>query len=173
MSHELIPHTSENKIDDELALILQQECSNEEQQLFLANFEMYLTYGRNNRDFVIDLDKVYKWAGYSMKHHAKNSLIKNFEVGTDYVIKTFLTRTGEEKRGGSNKEQILMTVDTFKGFCMMAKTKKGKLARQYYIKLERVVFNYLEKKNQSLLGKLRIENKINLEKFCMENNLNY
>lgn len=39
MSQELTPQNSENKIDDELALILKKECSNEEQQMFLANFE--------------------------------------------------------------------------------------------------------------------------------------
>lgn len=161
---QVIPQTYENKIDDELALILKQECSNEEQQLFLANFEMYLSYGRNNRDFVIDLDKVYKWVGYSSKSNAKRAFIKNFEINTDYVIQNPLINTEERFNGGQNKEQILMTIDTFKTFCMMAKTKKGKLARQYYIKLEKVVFNYLEHKNQSILGKLRIENKINLEK---------
>ena len=90
MSQSLVEHKTETKLDDDLALILKDECSTEEQQLFLTNFQLYLTYGRNNREFVVDLDDVYKWAGFSRKYHAKQNLIKNFENKTDYVIENSL-----------------------------------------------------------------------------------
>ena len=41
-----------------------------EQQLFLSSFYCYLNYHPTN-DFVIDLDDVWKWLGFSQKVRAK------------------------------------------------------------------------------------------------------
>ena len=161
MSQDLILNTSETKIDDELELILREELKTDEQQHFLMNFQLYLIYGKNNKEFVIDLDTVFKWIGFSMKHKAKNNLIKNFEIENDYIIKQI--QINENIKGGQNREQILMTVDTFKVFCMTANTEKGKNTRKYYIKLETIIFDYFENKNKNIIKQLSIENKINLQ----------
>jgi phage anti-repressor protein len=50
----------------------------------------------------------------------------------------------EENRGGSNKETIMLNVDTFKNLCMLTKTEKAKEIRMYYVKLENM-FNKLLK----------------------------
>jgi len=42
-----------------------------EQQLFVASFYCFLNYTQRN-DFVIDLDNVWKWIGFSTKQKAKN-----------------------------------------------------------------------------------------------------
>jgi len=44
--------------------------------------------------------------------------------------------------GGQNKETILLTVDCFKNFCMLAATPKAKEIRTYYIKMENIMHEY-------------------------------
>jgi hypothetical protein len=56
-----------------------------EQQLFLSSFYCYLKYDKLN-DYVIDLDNVWKWLGFSQKYHAKYLLVKQFIVDEDYKI---------------------------------------------------------------------------------------
>jgi hypothetical protein len=48
-----------------------------EQQLFLSSFYFYLNYHPTN-DFVIDIDKIWKWLGFSVKIKAKTLLEKHF-----------------------------------------------------------------------------------------------
>jgi len=45
--------------------------TNYEQQLFISSFYCYLNYDYKN-DFVIDLDNVWKWLGFSQKVKAKS-----------------------------------------------------------------------------------------------------
>lgn len=40
---------------------------------------------------------------------------------------------------GQNKETIMLTVDCFKNFCMLAATSKAKEIRTYYIKMENII----------------------------------
>jgi hypothetical protein len=54
-----------------------------EQQLFVASFYCFLNYNQRN-DFVIDLDNIWKWIGFSTKQKAKNLLEKNFVINNDY-----------------------------------------------------------------------------------------
>lgn len=94
----------------------------------------FLNYSRN--DFVIDLDEIWQWCGFSQKINAKKVLEKNFILNRDY--KSLLCQLAKQKkeRGGSNKEKLMLTVTTFKLFCMKAGTKKAEQIHEYYIKLE-------------------------------------
>ena len=111
-----------------------QECfSDFEQQLFVSSFYCYLNCDQK-KDFVIDLDNVWKWLGFSQKDAAKRVLEKNFIMDKDYK---YLNRQSVEQpniefastvkkgRGGHNKETIMLTVKTFKSFCLKAGTKKA------------------------------------------------
>jgi hypothetical protein len=48
--------------------------------------------------------------------------------------------------GGQNKEIILMTVNTFKKFCMKASTKRADEICNYYIKMENILQKYIKEK---------------------------
>jgi len=92
--------------------------SNYEQQLFVASFYCYLKYD-NTRDYVVDLDNIWKWLGFSQKVKAKLLLENHFELNTDY--KKSLSYTGkqpEHVKGGHNKETFLLNIRTFKKFCL-------------------------------------------------------
>ena len=56
-----------------------------EQQLFVASFYCFLNYSQRN-DFVINLDNIWKWLGFSSKYNSKRLLEKNFKLDIDYKI---------------------------------------------------------------------------------------
>jgi hypothetical protein len=139
-----------------------------EQQLFLSSFYCYLKYDKLN-DYVIDLDNVWKWLGFSQKIKAKELLQKNFIIDKGYkcllyheVKQTFMTNNDEDEivphpkkelkssRGGHNKEIIMMNITTFKKFCLKAGTKKADEIHDYFIKLEESLHEILEEESNEL-----------------------
>jgi hypothetical protein len=117
---------------NELITKIKSKFTNKEQQMFVASFYCFLSYSKN--DFVVDLDDIWKWIGFSRKDNAKVALKKNFVEKIDYKI-VFL-KSQENLKNGRPIEQILMTVNTFKKFCLKANTKKADEIHDYYIKLE-------------------------------------
>jgi hypothetical protein len=96
-----------------------------EQQIFVASFYGFLNYD-SKTDFVIDLDDVWKWVGFSNKAHSKHLLERNFIIDKDYKI--LLTKPGEQRmhiKGGHNKEFIMLNIATFKKFCLKAGTTRA------------------------------------------------
>jgi phage anti-repressor protein len=133
--------------NEQFQQLLVNDFTSEEQLIFLKNFRCYLS-NDPDQDFVIDLEKVCEWIGFARKHHAKRLLQKYFFENTHYkTMLNSLTPKGERVQpihGGQNKETILMTPNAFKDFCMRADTQKSKEIRNYYIKMERVVFKSME-----------------------------
>lgn len=125
----------------------------EEQRLFVASFYCYLKY--RSTEFVVSLDDVWEWLGFSTKGHAKRMLQK-LDEELDYKI--LLTRAGKQDEsnvhGGHNKEEIVMTIDGFKRFCMKAKTQKADEIHAYYIKLERILQEVLDEESSELRQQL-------------------
>ena len=61
-----------------------------------------------------------------------------------------------------------MKVDTFKAFCLIAKTKKGKEIRNYYLKLEEVLHETLDEESKELREQLE-ENETKVSLLEMNN----
>ena len=113
-----------NNYQSKMVLKIKDKFSSFEQQMFVSSFYCFLNYN-SKTDFVIDLDNVWKWLGFSQKDAAKRVLEKNFVIDNDY--KVLLIQPVEQKkgRGGHNKEIIMLNVKTFKLFCIKAGTKKA------------------------------------------------
>jgi hypothetical protein len=97
-----------------------------EQQLFVSSFYCYLNYD-TSRDFVVDLNNVWRWLGFTQKYNAERMLESNFKVGLDYnKLATHFGGTSSEqkKHGGHNKQFVMMTIKCFKSLCLKAQTKK-------------------------------------------------
>jgi len=140
--------------------------SDMEQQLFLSSFYCYLNYHPTN-DFVIDLDKIWEWLGFSVKVKAKSLLEKNFKYNIDYI--NLLNAIAQQdfqskKHGGHNKEVIMLNITTFKLFCLLADTKKAKEIHYYFIKLENLLHEVLEEESNELKQQLLKKENIILEK---------
>lgn len=128
-----------------------------EQKLFVTSFYCFLNYNPRG-DFVIDLDNVWKWVGFSQKVKAKALLEKYFIINNDYKI--LLSHAGKQDfhtHGGHNKEIIMLTIKTFKLFCLKAGTKKADQIHEYYIKLEETLQEVVQEESDEL--KLQLEKK--------------
>jgi phage anti-repressor protein len=135
---------------------VQKTFNNYEQQMFLASFYCYLNYDYKN-DFVIDLDDVWQWLGFSQKYNAKYMLDKQFTINIDYKILSFAPEASGAKkdaRGGHNKEKIMLNIDTFKKFCLKAGTKKADEIHEYFIKLEGLLQEILVEETSELKQQL-------------------
>lgn len=105
---ELIKNSPLTKLSSEfqtkLLSKIQEHFTDDQQKLFVASFYSYLNYNSKN-DFVINLDDVWKWCGFSRKDHSKRTLEKHFSKDIDYKI--LLPNLGEQVHGGSNKEFVV------------------------------------------------------------------
>ena len=162
---------------------LQTNFTDYEQQMFLSSFYCYLKYDKVN-DFVIDIDDIWKWLGFTTKAHSKFFLKKQFIIEKDYKIflqklrqKTFDSKnimeieeekedniTHDEKlkkqHGGHNKEKIMLNIITFKKLCLKAGTKRADEIHDYFIKLEEILYGILEEETSELKAQLlQIEDK--------------
>jgi hypothetical protein len=120
-----------------------------EQKLFVSLFYCYLNHN-SATDFVIDLDNVWKWLGFGQKINAKRVLEKHFIIDTDYknLYSAAVNNDNDNKKhGGHNKETILLTIKTFKLFCIKAETKKGKEMQEYFVKLEEILIQTIEEES--------------------------
>jgi hypothetical protein len=143
-----------NDYNNKLLMKIKENFSETEQQLFVSSFYCYLNYN-STTDFVIDLDNVWKWLEFSNKDKAKRLLQNFFKLNVDY--KCLLTLKGEQKqgRGGHNKETIMLTIKTFKLFCIKAETTKAKEIHEYFVKLEEILQQTIQEESNEL--KLQLE----------------
>ena len=130
--------------------------SDNQQQLFVASFYCFLNYD-TKKDFVINFDNVWKWLGFSRKDPAKRVLEKH-SIDTDYKIllhRSVKNKNKDESRG-RKEEQIMLTINTFKKFCLKSDTKKADEVHDYYIKLEELLQETVNEENDEL--RLRFNN---------------
>jgi len=77
--------------------------SENQQQLFAGSFYCYLNH-HPKKDFVINLNDVWKWIGFARKDNAKKLLEKYFIEEIDYKISLRQLAERKKERGGQNKE---------------------------------------------------------------------
>ncbi len=136
-----------------------------QQQMYVANFYCFLKHD-SDKDFIIDFDSVWKWVGFSRKNDGKKLLEKYFKIDVDYNIKkaaTEITVAGKNLGGaGLNKETIMLTINTFKKFCLKAGTKKADEVHDYYIKLEKLLNETVNEQTNQLMKQLDYQTKYHL-----------
>jgi len=139
--------TSTIDIYDKTKLIekLKDNFSEDEQKLYVCNLFLFLHYHPIN-DFIINLDNVWKFIGFSNKANGKRLLKQHFTENRDYKI--VFIRTDENPQntnlGGRPQETIMLNINTFKKLCLKANTENADKIHDYYIKLE-MIYNELVK----------------------------
>ena len=147
-----------NVYQDRLLTKIKAKFTEQEQQIFVASFYGFLKYDPIN-DYVIDLDDVWKWIGFSTKQKAKMLLKDNFVKDKEYILLNPQVRQKNETRGGHNKETFMLNVITFKKFCLKAGTKKADEIHDYYIKLEETLHEVVNEESVELKKQLEIKDK--------------
>jgi hypothetical protein len=167
-----ITRISSESFHSKLTVKIKENFTDSQQHLFLATFFCYLNYDIKS-SFVVDLDEIWKWTGFSRKDPAKRLLEKCFTINIDYIVENFAPPTGgagyekvsdaetnDESRNlggsGANKETILMTVNTFKKFCLKANTKRADEIHDYYIKLEELLHETVMEENDDIRNQLSL-----------------
>ena len=134
---------------------LKDSFSTDEQKLFISSFYCYLNY--KSDDFVIDLDDIWSWLGYTKKDKGKDLLEKYFKIDKDY--KKIFPEMREYSQAGRPKEKILLNIKTFKKMCLKANTSKANEIHEYYIKLEETLHEIINEESNEL--RLQLEQKEN------------
>ena len=154
---------------------IKEKFTEPQQQIFAASFYAYLNY--NKTDFVIVLNDIWKWMGFSRKEECKRVLVKHFKQDIDYKI--FTKELGEAKAApqvsgtgsshknlggaGKNKEKILVNVNTFKKLSLKSNTKKADEIHDYYIKLEETYQETMSEESHELRMQLEQKDQLLIE----------
>lgn len=155
----LIEHNPISKLsttyNSKLLNRIQSAFTNEEEQLFINSFYCSLNYNQFT-DFIIDLDDIWQWVGFSQKVKAKTLLEKHFKENTDYILSLSqeVKRTDAPK-GGQNKQKFLLTIRAFKLFCLKAGTQKANQIHEYYLKLEDILQETLLEESDEIRNQLQ------------------
>ncbi len=112
--------TSDIHVYDNTKLIdkLKEHFSEEEQKLYVSNLFLYLNYHPVD-DFVVNLENVWKFIGFSNKANGKRLLKQHFTENRDYKIifihsnenKTLLIRSDEQKNKDNRCTTVIRTDD--------------------------------------------------------------
>lgn len=137
-----------NTFNDKLIERVKQNFTNTEQKLFITSFYSYLNYDEI-KDYVIDLNDIWKWLGFHQKIKLKILLQKYFKENTDYKILLPKQETlDKNKHGGHNKEIIMLNIKTFKLLCLKVDTSKASEIHEYYLKLEKILQDTIIEENK-------------------------
>jgi|688.fasta_scaffold155474_2 hypothetical protein len=129
-----------------------------EQQLFITSFYCYLNYNKT-KDFVIDLDNIWNWLGFSSKQNAIKLLEKHFKVEEDYnnFVLNLEDKHQKSNDGGHNIKKFMLNIKCFKSLCLKTQTKKASQIHEYYMKMEEIVQEVIDEESAEL--RLQLENK--------------
>lgn len=151
-----------NTYNNKLLEKIKENFNETQQQLFISSFYCYLHYNQTT-DFVIDLDNIWQWLGFTQKIAAKKLLEKNFVIEKDYKFLLCLqTKQDKEQHGGHNKQTFLLNIKTFKLLCIKAETKKANEIHEYFVKLEGILNEVIQEECIELKQQLE-DNKQQLE----------
>ena len=158
---ELIESNPITKLSDtyniKLLEIIKSRFSDTEQRLFVSSFYCYLNHDKT-KEFVVDIDSIWKWIGFSQKINAIRLLEKNFVIDIDYKKTALLLGKAvleeEKKNGGQNAIRVWLTIKCFKSLCLKAQTKKASEIHEYYMKLEDILHEVIEEEGLELKKQL-------------------
>tara|TARA_Y100000389_G_scaffold68803_1_gene65332 strand:- start:3963 stop:5858 length:1896 start_codon:yes stop_codon:yes gene_type:complete len=143
------------KSNDKLLKKIKENFNEEDQKLFLSSFYCFFKYDPF-KDFVIDLDEVWSWIGFSRKSNAKTILEKYFKKEIDYKVFAAVLTATKKGSGGHNSLKTLMSVNTFKSLCLKANTSKASQIHDYYMKIEKIMHETLHENQSELLNQIAL-----------------
>jgi phage anti-repressor protein len=103
----------------------------------LTDFSLLSAYSltKSVDAFPVDFDAAWRWLGFSRRDSAKQSLLDcEFIKGVEFQINLELGTLDVPRP----KEKIMLAVECFKSWGMMAGTEQGKQIRKYFIECERI-----------------------------------
>lgn len=100
------------------------------------SIELAQNFIRSSDRFPVDLAEAWEWLGYSRKDSAKRALLNaGFVPDQDFHISVEPTTTGIS---AFVDEKVLLTIECFKMWAMMAGTDQGRQVRLYFLECEKI-----------------------------------
>ena len=130
---------------------------------FIDDFYTFYDEGKSEFDFTINLELISNWLNVR-KDVLKKLLLSNFIINRDYIEEK---ETGKKGRGINNTIHVLLTYNCSKLLCMISKSEKASLIRNYYIDLEKLIITYKDNIVNDLNNQLGVQTK---NKEIIENN---
>ena len=130
---------------------------------FIEDFYTFYDEGKNEYDFTINLELVSNWLNVR-KDHLKTLLVSNFIKNTDYIEQKV---SGQKGTGTNNRIDVLLTYTCSKLLCMISKSEKASIIRNFYIELEKLIITYKDNIVNDLNTQLGIQ--VNNKKLIKEN----
>ena len=130
---------------------------------FIDDFYTFYDEGKSEFDFTINLELISNWLNVR-KDVLKKLLLSNFIINRDYIEEK---ENGKKGRGINNTIHVLLTYNCSKLLCMISKSEKASLIRNYYIDLEKLIITYKDNIVNDLNNQLGVQTK---NKEIIENN---
>ena len=120
---------------------------------FIDDFYSFYDEGKNEYDQTIKLDNICKWLNVR-KDHLKRLLKDNFIDGKDYY--EFKEKLVGKGKGSNNTKTILLTYECSKLLCMISKSEKASIIRNFYIEIEKILIKYKDNIADNLFKQLEL-----------------
>lgn len=120
---------------------------------FIDDFYSFYDNGKNEYDFTISLELICNWLNIR-KDDLKRLLLSNFVKNTDFIE---YKESGLKGIGVNNRIHVLLTYTCSKLLCMISKSEKANLIRNYYIELEKLIITYKDNIVNDLNNQLGIK----------------
>ena len=124
---------------------------------FINDFYTFYDEGKNEYDFTIRLELIGIWLNVR-KDHIKRLLKTNFILNQDYIENKV---SGLKGTGNNNTKNVLLTYTCAKLLCMISKSEKASIIRNYYIELEKLLITYKDNIVNDLNNQLGIKTQNN------------
>lgn len=100
------------------------------------SIELAQNFIQSGDHFPVDLAEAWEWLGYSRKDSAKRALLNaGFVEDQDFHISVEATTTGIS---AIVNEKVLLSIECFKMWAMMAGTDQGRQVRLYFLECEKI-----------------------------------
>jgi phage anti-repressor protein len=121
---------------------------------FIDDFYSFYDEGKNKYDKTINLNNICKWLGVQ-KGHLKRLLKDHFIDSTDYH--EFKEKLIGKGKGSNNTKTILLTYECAKLLCMISKSEKASIIRNFYIEIEKILIKYKDNIADNLYQQLGVK----------------
>ena len=118
--------------DNEILNVIQTEFNKSQQEMYIAFSYCQFNYDKEN-DYIIDINNIWKWLGFSKKSDVIKILEENYYQNDDYIIMYHKVNDNDIE------ESFLLSMNTFRSFCRItANTSKTKEINIFFKKIKNV-----------------------------------
>jgi hypothetical protein len=134
--------------DSSLTDTIDEEFSDEEKVFFMSNM-MCFTHHKDKNNCFIDVDKIWRWLGFSNKSCITRLIKKTLTIGNDYII---LDNNNSKKGqlGGQNIQKFYLNNQGFQLICLRSSTERSHFIHSCYIKLMSIMFDTIDRDKKKI-----------------------